>query len=131
MDVVNADKRSKIMGCVRQKHTKPEILVRRYLHAKGCRFRLHRKDLPGNPDIVLPKHRVAIFVNGCFWHSHTCPRGKRPSTKKKFWNMKLDRNIERDDNNYDTLKELGWKVLVIWECETKNLDSIPIRNIFS
>ena len=132
MDFVSTETRSNMMRRVRQKNTKPEILVRSFLHNRGYRFRLHRKDLPGKPDIVLPKHRTVIFVNGCFWHGHTCRKGKRPTTNTNFWNEKLDRNISRDSANYSKLKKLGWQVVVVWECETAELDKhIALQNFFN
>lgn len=121
MDVISPEKRSEIMSRIGSKNTKPEIIVRKVLHGLGYRFRLHRKDLPGKPDIVLPKHNAAIFVHGCFWHGHTCKKGQnRPATNKEFWHAKLNRNIERDRENVLQLKKMGWKVLTIWECEAKN-----------
>jgi len=108
------------MSRVKGRDTKPEILVRSVVHGMGYRFRVHRKDLPGNPDIVLPKHGKVIFVHGCFWHGHKrCPRSKRPSSNKRFWNRKLDGNIERDKRFQRKLRRTGWKVLVVWQCETK------------
>ena len=104
------------MSSVKTKNTKPEILVRSILHKSGLHFRLHRKDLPGSPDIVLPKYKTAIFVHGCFWHGHDCPKGCRPASNQEFWNEKLDKNIERDKANYISLQSLGWSVKVIWEC---------------
>jgi len=105
------------MSKIHSKNTKPEILVRRWLHSQGYRFTLHSKDLPGKPDIVLPKYRTVIFVHGCFWHGHPgCKNAKRPQQNSVFWNAKIDRNIERDSLNMDKLKALGWNVLVIWEC---------------
>ncbi len=111
------------MSGIRGKDTKPEITVRSLLHKSGFRFRLHRKDLSGTPDIVLPKYNTVIFVHGCFWHGHEgCPRAKRPATNKKFWNEKLDKNIERDRRNQKELTESGWRVLVVWSCEVRHLD---------
>jgi len=127
MDVFSREKRSQIMSRVSGKNTKPEILVRSLLHNMGYRFRLHRKDLPGKPDITLPKHNKVIFVHGCFWHGHTdCPRSKRPTTNKIFWREKLDKNRERDKVSIDNLKELGWGVLVVWTCEVK--DTFKLKN---
>ena len=120
MDVFTKEKRSKIMSKIKGKDTKPEKVVRSLLHQMGYRFRLHRKDLPGNPDIVLPKHKKVIFVHGCFWHGHDgCPRAKRPSTNKKFWNEKLTKNIVRDKKNQEKLNQEGWTSLVIWQCQIK------------
>ena len=116
MDKYSTEKRSSMMSSVKTKNTKPEILVRSILHKSGLRFRLHRKDLPGSPDIVLPKYKTAIFVHGCFWHGHDCPKGRRPASNQEFWNEKLDKNIERDKANYISLQSLGWSVKVIWEC---------------
>ncbi len=124
-DVFSKDKRSWIMGRVKGRDTKPEILVRSVIHRLGFRFRIHRRDLPGNPDIVLPRHRKVIFVHGCFWHGHEgCPRSGRPSTRREFWNKKLDGNMERDHRNRRELEEQGWKVLVVWECETRKPEAL-------
>lgn len=116
-------KRSDIMAKVKGENTTPEIVIRKLLFSMGYRYRLYRKDLPGKPDIVLPKYRYAIFVHGCFWHG--CPSCKhaqiRPVNNAEYWNRKLDRNIERDKKNKKELVKLGWKVFVIWECETKKL----------
>jgi DNA mismatch endonuclease (patch repair protein) len=119
-DVFSPAKRSWIMSRVKNRNTKPEFVVRSFVHRLGYRFRLHRRDLPGNPDIVLPRHRKVIFVHGCFWHSHiNCSRSKRPSTNKAFWNRKLDQNIKRDKSFKGKLQNMGWKVLVVWQCETQ------------
>ena len=128
MDVFSRDKRSQIMSRVGDKNTKPEIAVRSVLHNLGFRFRLHRKDLPGKPDIALPRHRKVVFVHGCFWHGHkNCSRAKRPSTNQQFWNEKLDGNILRDQENIHALNELGWDVLTVWTCEVKDKDSLKER----
>lgn len=120
MDVFTREKRSQIMSRVSGRNTKPEIVVRSLLHKLGYRFRLHRKDLPGKPDITLPKHKKIIFVHGCFWHGHMgCSRSERPSTNNEFWREKLDKNIKRDKETVDALKKLGWDVLIIWTCEVK------------
>ncbi len=123
-DRITKEQRSRNMARVKNKNTAPELKVRKILHRLGFRFRLHRSDLPGNPDIVLPRHHKIIFVHGCFWHGHSCPRGKRPSTKQDFWNHKLDSNIKRDKTNQKKLKELGWKVLVLWECAVKDTQKL-------
>jgi len=113
------------MSRVSGKNTKPELVVRSLLHSMGYRFRLHRKDLPGKPDITLPKYHKVIFVHGCFWHGHTdCPRSKRPTTNEKFWRVKLDKNIERDKVIISSIRELGWSVLTVWACEVKDTDKL-------
>jgi len=110
-----------MMSRVKGKNTKPEIAVRKWLHGQGFRFRLHRKDLPGKPDIALPKYKTVIFVHGCFWHRHHgCKRCITPSTNTEFWEEKFRKNVERDAKNREALETLGWKVIVIWECEIKN-----------
>lgn len=116
-DIVDSTTRSKMMSGIRGKDTTPELVVRRYLHAMGYRFRLHGKDLPGSPDLVLKKHRLVIFVHGCFWHRHACCfYATTPATRKEFWQTKLNRNVERDEEQRRRLTELGWRVMVIWEC---------------
>lgn len=122
-DIVSRSKRTEIMSSVKQRHTKPEIAVRKILHRYGFRFRLHNKKLPGTPDIVLPKHKAVIFVHGCFWHQHEgCRKSRRPTSNVEFWNEKLDKNIERDNRKESELKNAGWKVLTIWDCEIKDED---------
>ena len=125
-DVFSKEKRSSIMGRIQGMNTKPEILVRSLLHCKGYRFRLHRSDLPGRPDIVLPKYNTVIFVHGCYWHRHTgCKRGKSmPATNVSFWKKKFDGTVKRDGQVVRMLKKLGWQVLTIWECETKHPDKL-------
>jgi DNA mismatch endonuclease, patch repair protein len=123
-DRITKAQRSQNMARVRNKNTTPELRVRKTLHRLGFRFRLHRSDLPGNPDIVLPRHHKIVLVHGCFWHGHNCPRGKRPTTRQDFWNLKLDGNQKRDKANQCKLKELGWKILVVWECQVKNTDNL-------
>ena len=119
VDVVDPETRSKMMSGIRGKNTKPEILIRRALHAGGFRFRLHRKDLPGSPDIVLPKYRAVILINGCFWHGHQCRLFKWPKTRPEFWRNKIEGNIRRDQQKLSELKRLGWRVCLLWECEIK------------
>jgi DNA mismatch endonuclease, patch repair protein len=118
-DKVTPEERSRMMRAVRRTDTKPEVFVRHALHANGFRFRLHRADLPGKPDIVLPKFRMAIFIHGCFWHGHDCRRGKRPDTRKEFWNKKIDSNMERDRRACTALTEFGWSAVTIWTCELR------------
>lgn len=108
---------SKISG----KETKPEIIVRKYLFSRGFRYRKNDEFLPGKPDIVLPKHKTVIFVHGCFWHSHkNCIKAKLPDTRNEFWKAKITKNVERDFSNYLKLKEMNWKVLIVWQCQIKN-----------
>ena len=124
-----------MMASVRSRNTKPEMIVRSLLHRLGYRFRLHRKDLPGNPDIVLPKYKKIIFIHGCFWHQHFgCPKSKRPETRPEFWDKKLNENIIRDKVVARELQDAGWTVHVIWECQTKKGEQLllyVIKEIFS
>jgi DNA mismatch endonuclease (patch repair protein) len=123
MDVVSPATRSRMMAGIRGKDTKPEILVRKMLHAAGYRFRLHRRDLPGSPDIVLPKYRLAIFVHGCFWHQHEgCKFATVPATRAEFWEKKLASNRGRDQRDIGKLLSDGWRVMVIWECMLRDKD---------
>lgn len=115
-DKVIREIRSKMMAAVPAKNTSLEKAVRSVLFASGYRYRLHRRDLPGSPDIVLPRYRIAILVHGCFWHGHDCSRGQRPTSNMKFWDAKLDGNIARDQRNQAALRAIGWHVEVIWQC---------------
>ncbi|WP_429534477.1 very short patch repair endonuclease [Pseudomonas silensiensis] len=125
MDIVDSATRSRMMAAIRGKNTGPEIVVRRYLHAHGYRFRIHRKDLPGKPDIVMPKLRTCIFVHGCFWHRHPdCKYAYTPKSRLDFWLPKFAKNVERDLATQSALRALGWNVVIIWECETKKIDSL-------
>ncbi len=128
-DVVDAATRSRMMSGIRGKDTKPEMAVRRALFSKGFRYRLHRRDLPGVPDVVLPPRRVAIFVHGCFWHQHEgCSNAKLPSTRPEFWKTKLEGNVARDKRAREALLALGWRVLVVWECAVRDrevLSALP------
>lgn len=120
-DPMPTKERSLLMARVRQRDTKPEMLVRRAIHGIGYRFRLQRRDLPGSPDIVLPKHKLAIFVHGCFWHRHPgCRLASTPKTRVNFWASKFVANIARDERAIEELQRLGWRVAVIWECETRS-----------
>jgi len=106
------------MSKIHGKNTKPELYVRKFLFSNGFRFRLHYKNLPGKPDIVLPKYNIVIFVNGCFWHKHkNCKYFVIPKTRTDWWLTKINGNVEKDERNYSDLKKLGWKIIVIWECE--------------
>jgi DNA mismatch endonuclease (patch repair protein) len=121
------------MSKVRGKDTKPEKIVRSLLHSMGYRFRLHRKDLPGKPDIVLPKYKTVIFVHGCYWHQHPdCKRAFVPKSNQGYWKQKLDGNVQRDLDNMNQIAMMGWKPFVIWECETKEPDELRMKidNLF-
>jgi DNA mismatch endonuclease (patch repair protein) len=121
IDLVDAATRSRMMSGIKGKHTKPELVVRRFLHASGFRFRLHRKELPGRPDLVLPKYRLAIFVHGCFWHRHAdCFYSTIPKSRVNFWQGKLEGNAVRDALHIASLLESGWRVMVVWECGLKH-----------
>jgi DNA mismatch endonuclease (patch repair protein) len=122
VDVVSPADRSRMMAGIQGKNTKPELIVRRMLFASGYRFRLHRRDLPGAPDIVMPGRKVAIFVHGCFWHMHQgCRYAKMPATRPEFWKAKLEANVERDRHAVEKLQALGWRVLCVWECSTRDV----------
>lgn len=117
-DIVDQQTRSRMMSGIRGKNTRPEILVRKFLHGQGFRFRLHNRKLPGSPDLVLPKYRSVVFVHGCFWHRHRgCHLAATPRTNTDFWITKLEKNVERDARNRGLLEAAGWTVFVVWECE--------------
>jgi DNA mismatch endonuclease (patch repair protein) len=116
MDVLTLEQRRLNMSRIRSRDTAPEMLIRRGLHAAGFRFRLHQRQLPGRPDIVLPRYRTVIFVNGCFWHSHGCHISRLPDTRREYWQPKLDRTMQRDSDAAGALKLAGWKAVVVWEC---------------
>lgn len=120
MDILTPPARSKLMGRIRSKNTKPEIAVRSALHRMGYRFRLHCKDLPGRPDIVLPRHRKIVLVQGCFWHGHMCRLASKPKSNEAYWEAKICTNRERDARNIAALAAMGWSVLELWECSIKN-----------
>ena len=120
-----SEQRSRNMSAIKSKNTKPEIKVRKVLHSMGYRFRLHSKNLPGSPDIVLPKYKTVIFVHGCFWHRHeNCKYASTPKTRKEFWNKKFTENKKRDSEIQEKIKILDWRSVVIWECETKNIENL-------
>jgi DNA mismatch endonuclease, patch repair protein len=127
MDVVSQQKRSSMMSNISSKNTKPELVVRRMLHKLGYRFRLHRKDLPGRPDIVLPKYKTIILVHGCFWHGHECKIAAKPKSNTGYWLPKIELNRLRDERNTAALRALGWRVLVLWECDIRNQVGISDR----
>lgn len=123
-DIYSHPKRSEIMSHISGKNTKPEIIIRKIAHSLGFRFRLHRKDLPGKPDLVFPKHHKVIFVHGCFWHGHsTCVRSKLPQSNSNFWKDKINANKKRDRSNLIKLKKLGWDYLIIWQCQINKLNT--------
>ncbi|MGH9584478.1 MAG: very short patch repair endonuclease [Bryobacteraceae bacterium] len=122
MDNRSRESRSALMSRIRSEDTAPEMTVRRLLHSMGYRYRLHPKNLPGKPDVVFPARRRVIFVNGCFWHAHGCKIGRPPKSKLDFWEEKLNRNRQRDEKNRIALEQAGWKVLTVWQCETKNTE---------
>ena len=126
-DRVQPAVRSRIMSRIQRKDTKPEMIVRRLVHRLGYRYRLHRQDLPGSPDLVFPGRRKIIFVHGCFWHQHNCARGSHPSSNLDYWSPKLERNTERDRKNISDLTKAGWSILIVWECETKALENLALR----
>lgn len=122
MDRIDKQRRSWNMSRIKCKNTVPEILVRSTLHAMGYRFRLHSRTLPGRPDIVLPKHRIVLFVHGCFWHRHGCKFSYTPKSRVTFWESKFDQNLERDRRVLRDLRSLGWHVITLWECQVKSQD---------
>lgn len=128
-DVLTLEQRKRCMASVHSQGTAIERKVRRLLHRAGFRFRVNRKTLPGCPDIVLPKYHRAVFVHGCFWHGHSCGKGRLPTTNREFWQAKITRNIERDKENEAALRELGWTVTVIWECDLKTGVEELIRDL--
>ena len=116
-----SEQRSRNMSAIKSKNTKPEIAVRKVLHSMGYRFRLHSKDLPGSPDIVLPKYKTVIFVHGCFWHRHeNCKYATTPKTREEFWESKFKENVIRDKSHQKKLSAIGWKIIIVWECEIKD-----------
>jgi DNA mismatch endonuclease (patch repair protein) len=130
VDTLDQARRSKNMAAIRSQDMKPELAVRKTAHRLGFRYRLHRRDLPGKPDLVFSKYNAVIFVHGCFWHQHPkkdCLDGRAPKSNTHYWAPKLARNIERDAKNQEDLQTMGWRVLVIWECETKDLEALGHR----
>jgi DNA mismatch endonuclease, patch repair protein len=131
MDFLSPTERSRRMSLIRKKHTKPERIVRRIAHRLGYRFRLHRSDLPGTPDLVFPRLMKIIDVRGCFWHLHHCRTWRLPARRRAYWAPKLERNRQRDRRSIRKLRAAGWQVLVVWECETKNAEELAMRiNLF-
>jgi DNA mismatch endonuclease, patch repair protein len=124
VDPLSPERRSWLMGRVRQKNTKPEIVVRSLAHQLGYRFRPHRRDLPGRPDLVFPKLKKVIFVHGCFWHRHGCSKATTPKSNLAYWQPKFAENVERDKRAIAELLSLGWEPMVVWECETRDIDAL-------
>lgn len=118
------ESRSALMSRIRGKNTAPELSIRRYLHARGYRYRLHARDLPGTPDIVFPSRRKVVFVNGCFWHGHGCRIGKLPKSRQEFWVPKLERNRAKDARNIRELESKGWSVFTVWQCELRSVEKV-------
>jgi DNA mismatch endonuclease, patch repair protein len=116
-DIYSKEKRSKIMARISSKDTSLEILVRKYIFSCGIRYRKNLKELPGKPDIVINKFNVVVFINGCFWHNHGCKSSALPASNSDYWREKINSNVKRDNKNYDRLTQLGWKVIIIWQCE--------------
>ncbi len=130
-DIVCKEVRSKMMSGIRAKNTKPELIIRKGLFAKGLRYRLHDKKLPGKPDLVFPKFRVVLFVNGCFWHGHACDLFKIPSTNSDFWKNKIGTNQANDEKNKELLLAAGWRVVTIWECAIKGKRRLDFNTLIS
>lgn len=128
-DVVDAATRSRMMAGIRGKDTQPEMILRRGLHARGFRFRLHDRRLTGSPDLVFPGHRAAVFVHGCFWHGHACPLFRLPATRQEFWRAKIEGNAARDEAAEAALLADGWRVLTIWECALKGRGRLPVEAV--
>lgn len=126
-DILDPEGRSRLMKRVKQKHTAPEMRVRSLLHRMGYRYSLHRKDLPGTPDIVFPRRRLAIFVHGCFWHGHDCRRGRLPKSNTGYWRPKIEANRSRDQRKQTGLESDGWRVVIVWQCELDDVESLTAR----
>ena len=128
-DIVDKATRSRMMASIKGKNTNPELAIRSALHQRGYRFRLHRRDLPGRPDIVLPKYKAVMFVNGCFWHGHFCHLFKWPKTRESFWRGKILSNKKRDKKNIEELVQKGWRVCVIWECSIRKRSEMEFDEV--
>lgn len=127
MDVFTPEKRSAVMRAVRGADTGPEIAVRRLVHSMGYRYGLHCKDLPGRPDLVFRRLRKVVFVHGCFWHRHNCPAGRVPDSRRQYWESKLDGNVRRDRRNQKALRDAGWQIMTVWECELRDQERLSKR----
>lgn len=124
-DVVDVATRSRMMAGIKGRDTKPEWIIRRVLHHRGFRYRLHARDLPGRPDLVLPKHYAVVFIHGCFWHGHDCPQFKWPKTREDFWRTKICGNRDRDARAIEALTKQGWRVAIVWECALRGTGKDP------
>lgn len=132
MDTASSEQRHYNMSQIRGKDTKPELLVRRYLFSRGLRYRKNDKRLPGHPDLVFPKYKAVVFVNGCFWHGHVgCKYFVLPKTNTDFWENKISRNVARDEQIHEKLKTLGWYIIIVWECELKKDKNNKLRQLFT
>lgn len=127
MDKISPERRSANMRAIRSQDTKPELQVRRLLHSQGYRYRLHRRDLPGKPDLVFSSRKSVIFIHGCFWHAHSCGTVRLPKSNSDYWFLKLRRNSQRDAENLAALEAVGWRVLTVWECELKEKDKVESK----
>lgn len=128
-DIVSKKKRSELMSGIKSKDTRPEVLIRKNLHSKGYRYKLHDKSLPGKPDLALPKFNTIINIHGCFWHKHTCHLFKWPSTREEFWRIKLEGNAKRDLEINKLLREKGWRIITVWECALTGKSKRPLHQI--
>lgn len=128
-DIVSAHVRSRMMSGIRGKNTKPEIVIRKALHASGFRYRLHDRKLPGKPDLVFPKYKAVVFVHGCFWHGHDCHLFRLPATRTEFWRGKIHGNMERDRKAVADLLLEGWRVAIVWECALKGKTKLPLSQL--
>ncbi|WP_170441337.1 very short patch repair endonuclease [Ruegeria arenilitoris] len=131
VDVHDKATRSRNMAAIRGVNTRPEMMIRRGLHARGFRFRLHDRKLPGRPDLIFPKHRAALFVHGCFWHGHGCHLFKWPGTREEFWRQKIGANVTRDEASKKALHEAGWRVGIVWECALKGRQRRPVDDLLN
>ncbi len=128
MDVLTAEQRSRNMAAIKSRDTRPEMAVRRLLHGLGFRYSLHRKDLPGRPDLAFPSRKKVVFVHGCYWHMHDCRYGRvAPATRAEFWRAKRQANVQRDRRSAESLEQQGWTVIVVWECEVRDVDKLRTR----
>jgi DNA mismatch endonuclease, patch repair protein len=131
MDVLTPAQRQLNMSRIRSRDTQPELLIRRGLHAQGFRFRLHQRQLPGRPDLVLARHRTVVFVNGCFWHSHGCHISRMPETRRDYWQPKLDRTVERDRDAASELRTRGWRIVTVWECAVRGRTRLVLDDVIA